>query len=52
MNQKHMDSISLGVYVGFKIKGEKCVELGCVAKAKCLKTNARHFAQQMTSLPS
>lgn len=28
MNQKHMDSISLGVYVGFKIKGENVWSLG------------------------
>lgn len=51
MNQKHMDSISLEVYVGLKIKGEMCV-LGYVSKAKCLKNNARCFAEQKTSLPS
>lgn len=41
MNQKHMDSISLEVYVGLKIKGEKCVVLGYVSKEKCLKNNTR-----------
>lgn len=43
MNQKHMDSISLEVYVGLNIKGEKCVVLGYVSKEKCLKNNTRCF---------
>lgn len=33
MNQKHMDSIFLEVYIGLKIKGDTPVELEDVLKA-------------------
>lgn len=32
MNEKHMDSISLEVYVGLKIKGENVWSLGVYQK--------------------
>lgn len=38
MNQKHMDSISLEVHLGLKIKGKKMCGVGYVSKAKWLKT--------------
>lgn len=52
MNQKHVDSIFLEVYVGLKIKGDQCAMLEYVSKAKRLKNNARHCAEQKTHLPS
>lgn len=52
MYQKHMDSILLEVYMGLKVKGGKYMVLENVSKAKCLKNNARCFAEQKTCIPS
>lgn len=47
-----MDSILLEVYMGLKVKGDTCMVLENVSKAKYLKNNARCFAEQKICLPS